>query len=231
MFAALPPIHSILRAEDLQARRVLHHGKGRGGGFSLTELLVVFGVLALLSGGIALALRGDSGKSLRVGRDLVASQLNAARTTAILNNSPAVLLIETAPEAASTKQRLAIAREVASANGTVALERVTPFVRLPQGIHVVLGGEVPFSTKDSRNIPPEIINYAGSDWAVYRFSSTGACEENTGARVILAGGVAGNGSWTRPNKSLVQGIFLTRLGETLLFEDPAHINESFGGQP
>lgn len=200
-------------------------------GFSLLELLVVIAIIAVLAGGLALGLRGSSGSSLKAARNLVAAQLNTARTSAILNNAPALLLIDRSADDTNGQRRMAVVREATSGNGSVTLERVGPFVRLPQGTFIVLDGEVPSSTGDSKNQPPGTTNFSGSEWAFYKFSSTGACDDNAGARIVIAGGVFSGGAWTRPNKSLVQGIFLTRLGEALFFEDPEHIRNSFGGSP
>jgi general secretion pathway protein H len=200
-------------------------------GFSLIELLVVIAILAVLAGGLAFGLRGNSGSSLKSATNLVAAQLNSARTSAILNNAPALLLIDKSPNETNGGRRLAVVRQTTDGNGTVTWERTGPFVRLPQGTFVVLDSESPFSTKESGTTPPATTNFSGSDWAYYKFSSTGACDENAGARIVVAGGVFSGGAWTRPNKSLIQGLFLTRLGEAVFFEDPRQINNSFGGAP
>jgi len=200
-------------------------------GFSLLELLVVIAIIAILAGGLSLGLRGNSGSSLKVATNLVAAQINSARTSAILNNAPALLLIDKSQSEQNGNRRMGVLRQMTDTNGTVTWERAGPYVRLPQGTFVVLDAEAPFSTKASGNTPPDTTNFDGTQWALYKFSSTGACDENAGARVVLAGGVFSGNAWTRPNKSLIRGLFLTRLGEAVFFEDPDQINSTFGGTP
>jgi len=200
---------------------------GLSSGFSLIELLVVIAIIAALAGGLAFGLRGNSGSALKAATNLVAAQLNSARTSAILNNAPALLLIDKSSNETNGGRRLAVIRQVTDGNGTVAWERAGPYVRLPQGTFVVLDSESPFSTKESGTALPATTNFGGTDWAYYKFSSTGACDENAGARIVVAGGVFSGNAWTRPNKSLIQGLFLTRLGEAVFFEDPEQIGKSF----
>jgi prepilin-type N-terminal cleavage/methylation domain-containing protein len=200
-------------------------------GFSLIELLVVIAIIAILAGGLSLGLRGSSGSALKSATNLVAAQINSARTSAILNNAPALLLIDKSSNEANGSRRMGVVRQITDTNGTLTWERTGPYVRLPQGTFVVFDAETPFSTKKSENTPPDTTNFDGSQWALYKFSSTGACDENAGARILIAGGVYSGNAWTRPNKSMLQGLFLTRLGEAVFFEDPDQINSSFGGTP
>ena len=206
-------------------------GHRLSGAFSLLELLVVIAIIAILAGGLALGLRGTSGSALKAATNLVASQLNSARTSAILNNAPALLLVDKSTNEQNGNRRMAIVRQTTDTNGNLAWERSGPYVRLPQGTFFVLDAEIPFSTKASGNTPPDTTNFDGAQWALYKFSSTGACDDNAGARVVIAGGHFSGTGWVRPNKSLIRGLFLTRLGEAVFFEDPAQINSSFGGTP
>jgi len=196
-------------------------------GFSLIELLVVIAIIAVLAGGLAFGLRGNSGSSLKAATNLVAAQLNSARTSAILNNAPALLLVDKSANEANGNRRMAVVRQITDTNGNIAWERTGPYVRLPQGTFIVLDGATPHSTKASGDAAPDATNFDGGQWAFYKFSSTGACDENAGARIIISSGQFSGTSWVRPNESLIQGLFLTRLGEAVFFEDPAHINSSF----
>lgn len=195
------------------------------GAFSLLELLIVIAIIAILAGGLALGLRGNSGSALKAARNLVAVQLNSARTSAILNNAPALLLIDKSTNEQNANRRMAVVRW--TTNDT--WERTGPYVRLPQGTFIPLDGAIPHSTRASGSTPPDTTNFDGGQWALYKFSSTGACDENAGARIVIAGGHFSGTEWVRPNESLIQGLFLTRLGEAVFFEDPEHINASFGG--
>ncbi|MEI8311213.1 MAG: prepilin-type N-terminal cleavage/methylation domain-containing protein, partial [Verrucomicrobiota bacterium] len=145
------------------------HERNISRAFSLLELLVVIAIVAILAGGLALGLRGNNGSALKAATNLVASQLNSARTSAILNNAPALLLIDKSQNEQNGNRRMAVVRQTTDTNGNLAWERSGPYVRLPQGTFVVLGAETPFSTKASGNTPPDTTNFDGIQWALYKF--------------------------------------------------------------
>jgi len=204
----------------------------QAGGFSLTELLVVIAIIVILAGGLASGLRGTAGSSLKAATNLVVVQLNSARTSAILNNVPALMLIDHSTNEQNANRRMTIVTQSTDASsGNVTWVRTSPYVRLPQGTFVVLDGVVPCSTKASGNTSPDTITFDGVPWSLYKFSSTGSCEDNAGARIVIAGGRFSAGTWVRPNASLIQALFLTRVGEAVFFQDPAQINSSFSSAP
>lgn len=200
--------------------------------FTLIELLVVIAIIGLLAGVFVVGMRDKGSSALRNATDIVALQLNAARMRAIFNNGVTRMLIEKSDAEQTGNRRMGIvSQSINATTGEVTWERISPWVTLPQGTYIVQDEEIPHSTKTSGATAPDTDffdgKFDGKTWAYYEFSSTGACDTNAGARIIIAAGRYVGNQWTRPNKSLIQGLFLTRLGNTVYFESPTHINNSF----
>lgn len=196
----------------------------RPGGFSLVELLTVIAVIGLLAGISALALRDQSGGALRSSVNVMISQLQAARTAAVLHNAPVRLLVENSNEEETGLRRMLLVRRV----GTNDWEQTGPAVRLPKQVFFYAGEETPHSTRASGNTPPGTMTFDGRDHFYYEFNSTGASERNAGARIVLANGVfVPSQGWRKKDDEQIQGLFLRRIGETSLFEDPEHLRQSF----
>ena len=190
--------------------------------FSLIELLVVIAIIALLGGAMTVGIGKSGGPAGQSAANGIYAQLQAARTTAVMKNTPARLLIETTPESAAKTQRMIV---VTSTNAA-QWEAASPWTRLPQGTFVLLEGDQPRSTKGgtaNKDAVPETLTWNGRNFAFYEFSPTGACEANAAARIVIGAGHHTGTGWVQQNKSLIYGIFLTRLGEPVFFEDPDHI--------
>lgn len=193
--------------------------------FSLIELLVVIAIIAILGGAMTVGIGKSGGPAGQSAANEIYAQLQAARTAAVMKNTPARLLIEKTPESANKTQRMIV---VTSTNATT-WEAASPWTRLPQGTFVLLEGlegDQPRSTKGgaaNRDAVPDTLAFKGRDFAYYEFSPTGACEANAAARIVIGAGHHTGTDWVQQNKSLIYGLFLTRLGEPVFFEDPDHI--------
>ncbi len=198
-------------------------GRIRTAGFSLIELLVVIAIIALLGGALTIGIGKSGGPAGQSAANQIYSQLQAARTTAVMKNTPARLLIEKTPESAAKTQRMIA---VIDPDNDGQWEAASPWVRLPQSTFVLLEGDQPRSTKGgaaNQNAAPDTMTFNGRDFAYYEFSTTGACEANAAARIVIGAGHHTGTDWVQQNKSLIYGLFLTRLGEPVFFEDPEHI--------
>ncbi len=68
-------------------------GGVRRGGFSLLELVIVLSLIALLGAGLGIVLRTGGGAPMRAGETMLARMAQAARTQAVLLQTPARLII------------------------------------------------------------------------------------------------------------------------------------------
>ena len=218
------PLHKPFRPA-LQSACATNFGRSKpaqADAFSLTELLVVIAIIAILGSAMAVGIGKSGGPSGQSAANEIYAQLQAARTAAVMRNTPARLLIEKAPETSSKTQRMIV---VTSTNAN-QWEAASPWTRLPQGTYVRLEGDPPLSTKggsSNKDAMPETLTFKGRDFVFYEFSATGACEANAAARIVIGAGHHTGTEWVQQNKSLIYGLFLTRLGEPVFFEGPDHI--------
>lgn len=99
--------------------------------FTLIELLVVIGLIALLAGGVGIAMRGNNPTAtLRSAQGLLSSALAAGRGQAALTQSNAELLVE----ADNIADESFLRRIIVVVNGNT---QVGPDIMLPQGAYVV----------------------------------------------------------------------------------------------
>ncbi len=108
--------------------------------FSLVELLVVIGIIALIAGGVGLALNDSGGNALATGQTTLAALVNTARAQAAVNQTNARVLIYGARPPAGDAEKflrlLQVVREILPI-GSNRWEAVGPPVYLPQGVYLV----------------------------------------------------------------------------------------------
>jgi prepilin-type N-terminal cleavage/methylation domain-containing protein len=108
--------------------------------FSLVELLVVIGIIALIAGGFGLALNDSGGNALASGQTTLAALVNTARAQAAVNQTNARVLIYGARPPAGDAEKflrlLQVVREILPI-GSNRWEPVGPPVSLPQGVYLV----------------------------------------------------------------------------------------------
>jgi prepilin-type N-terminal cleavage/methylation domain-containing protein len=104
-------------------------------GFTIIELLVVIGLIAVLAGGIGLALgKGDRGTSLQTAQATLSSALSGARAQSALTQSNAAIFVNADPASDNFLREFRIAVDTTgSGNWQV---RGDPIL-LPSGIYLV----------------------------------------------------------------------------------------------
>jgi prepilin-type N-terminal cleavage/methylation domain-containing protein len=107
--------------------------------FTLLELLVVVGLVAVLAGGLSMALKDTGGNSLATGQTTLATMVGTARAQAAVNQTEARLLIYgTRPPAGDPDKFLRLMQVVrAEPQGSQTWIPVGGAVALPRGIYVI----------------------------------------------------------------------------------------------
>lgn len=111
--------------------------KNRSSGFTLIELLTVIGVIALVVGGVSMALfrGGDRGVALQSAQSTITSLLTGVRGQAALNQTNAMLVVDGDPASDGFLRTFRIA--VASSAGANRWNFVGPTTTLPNDIYLV----------------------------------------------------------------------------------------------
>jgi hypothetical protein len=128
-------------------------------------LLVVIGLIALLAGGIGLALgKGDRGTSLRNAQATIASLLSGARAQAALNQAKAAIFVNAKPTSDNFLREFRIAVETSPNNWRVTGDPIL----LPRGLYLV-------PAKGAFTSPGQVQfngTWEGGSWSLYPSSST-----------------------------------------------------------
>lgn len=204
-------------------------------GFSLLELLVVVGVIALLAAMMVSGLQGRDGPKLRAAQEALITQVQAARNTAVARNAPCRLLVNAGDSPDNGRRRLALAVKSRTPGSTKWEVLGTP-AKLPDGTALLVAdGETPATTQGGSSSAPQTmpgseLDAADSmkhpDWYYFEFDPSGTCEDNAGA-ILVVGIVRHDGTnWIRKTPDLIRGIMVRRAGQASAFSNPEHIREA-----
>ncbi len=204
-------------------------------GFSLLELLVVVAVIALLAGLAASGLQGRDGSKLRTAQEVLISQVQAARNTALARNTACRLLVDAGTDQENGRRRLALA--VKSQSDPTKWEVLGVPIKLPDGTALLVAdGATPASTQGGTSDAPQTLSgsaligadsLVSTDWYFLEFDPSGTCEANAGA-ILVVGSVRHDGSaWIRKTPDLIRGVMVRRAGQASAFVNPDHIREAY----
>lgn len=212
-------------------------------GFTLIELLVVIGIIAVLAGGIGVALRdGNPDSAVRSAQGVVNSVLSSARGQAALKQGYAKIIVQADKD---KDNFLRLIRVVTSPDNLTSSTwtQVGPDVILPTGVYVVPNGTVagvtPAGTGRRSTFfgPPAAVSGitdVSSSWlsSVYVINSLGmlvatssnVAVTNPGNIVLGPGHGSGPAGVALDNYEALRGVVVSRYGIANLVNDAA----SFG---
>lgn len=205
-------------------------------GFSLLELLVVVCVIALLAAMMSSGLQGRDGSKLNAAQEILISQVQAARNTAVARNATCRLLVDAGTTPDNGRRRLALAVKSQTPGSTNWEVLGTP-AKLPDGTALLVAdGETPATTQGGSASAPQIMpgsdldaanSLKQSNWYYFEFDPSGTCEDSAGA-ILVVGVVQHDGTnWIRKTPDLIRGIMVRRAGQASAFSDPDHIREAY----
>lgn len=210
--------------------------------FTLIELLVVIGLIALLAGGIGLAMRdGSPSSTLRASQNTLVGLLSAARGQAALTQADAMLIINASPGESAMRELQVVVRV-----GTNTWRPVGTPVTLPKGVYIIppkaMGGvqfasgwpadlksagfitsEPPVSAADD---PEEVTSsdttYDPFEDQVYlKFQLFSPLGTTTGSGTLLVGvgNSSGPGAVTLDKPEAVRGVKVSRYGVPIIINE------------
>jgi len=215
----------------------------RRGGVTLTELLVVVGLIAVLATFVGISLGGREGVGLSSGQRIAASMFRSAKSVAVMRQTEARVIIYADDE--DDKKRLRFMGIVyhADTNDDGTPDDWLPAnngIYLPEGIYYLpaSGDQPAYLLEDSQvggtfrrsdsvgsgtyNFPAE--SGPGETFFEYEFNPNGTTQ-NSGDSVVLAAGelqssAGGTGTdIVLTNPFQVSGFILRKLGNVTLFTD------------
>ena len=209
-------------------------------GFTLIELLVVIGLIALMAGGIGVALRSggsDSGVALQSSQSIITSLLSAARGQAALNGRAAAVMVMATDSDADTYLRVCA---IAVRNEADTEWRLTgSLITLPRGIYflppvapsgaLVDTGNSFASTVRSSALSPvtqQIVGQTG-DWYHLKYTPTGTVSPSGGYFVLSVAspqppGVTPSIKFTNSNN--VRGVSVSKYGIAIQMNESSSFN-------
>lgn len=128
-------MRAFLRLHETRAPRA-----ARARAFTLIELLVVVAIIALVAGGLGLAISDTAGSGLASGQTALASMVNTARTQAAVNQATTRLMIYATRPPSGDKEKYLRLMQVFRSEPPESTSNFVPVgqpIVLPRGIYVV----------------------------------------------------------------------------------------------
>ena len=213
----------------------------RSSAFTLIELLVVIGLIALLAGGMGVAMKNKNpGSGLRSAQSILVSLLSATRGQAALNQNNAMILVQANPDQPNFLRSVKVVVETSS--GTDIWQEMGGEVVLPEGIYVVppidslTGADVDTKNKPARlsefvtSTPGAINGITGTYFQSMKLTSLGGVTSGgniqvMGKRMLVAAGTPTSANTVKiDNTSVIRGFVVSKYGVATLINDTATLD-------
>lgn len=196
----------------------------RRGAFSLTELLVVMAVIALMAGTGLTAFRGSPNNDVKAASALIGSMAAEARNLAILKRTPTRVVVDTAYDGSQPDnylRRVTVAY-LNNSSGTPEWVQASRWQRLP--------GNAYFNPTYSNPPGDDMsISFGGqgapaTGYSYYEFSPNGLATQAAGgskpAQALVSHGTVNGGTFVdRSDKGSLYGFALFRMGRPQFFQN------------
>jgi prepilin-type N-terminal cleavage/methylation domain-containing protein len=178
-------------------------------GFSLIELLVVIGIIAIMAAAGAMALGGGGGKSLGGSAAVASSVFTLARTEAIMRRVPVRVIVDadnTSQKPENFLRRMAV---IYSTNSGTNWDAASKWTMLPgdASFHTVK------STKQSMTYGGLPGAFGAKTFYYYQFEPNG--QMNPASQFVVSPSVGGT--------DRLYGFKIHRMGKMTFFDSPADI--------
>lgn len=228
------------------------------GAFTLIEILVVLGIIALMASGITMLSMRDSSHGIDSARHSMMTAFYMARTTAVSKRAPTMVIINKGSDITLRLRQVGVIYRVERNNAYIGWAALDDGFVMPEGVFFVppesdfssfvkLGkdvkeNEIYYSTfndiysgsnsiisiKEFPSKNPQPISTGSGDWYCYQFSPEGL-SMNPGALITLAAGRQNNaGTFTIDNPMRQLAFVVRKLGHTIPFAGYDEMEEVFG---
>jgi len=203
--------------------------------FTLIELMVVIGLIAVLAAGIGLAMRESNPTAgLRGGQNVLVGLLSSARGQAALNQTEAMIIVDATDSKEDFFLR-SLQVVVKAGAGPDTWRPVGAPVLLPQGIYIVppanfasvtFGGTKSdgFDSSTPASISPADSTYdelSGRKYLRFRKFLPLGTTSGTGRIIVTVGRRAGESTISLDNPKAVRGVTVSRYGVPTLINEAA----------
>jgi len=202
--------------------------------FTLIELMVVIGLIAVLAGGVGIAMKDNNpGSALKAAQSTLVSMLSSARGQAALNQCDAMIVVQSSHDQGDNFLR-SVKIVIESTPGTWV--EVGSEVLLPQGIYVVPPvypfADVSFPAEYAgaagrlsgfvQTAPIQLngVNYVTS----LHFTSLGGITGTSNRMLVAAGKPTSATTVTLDNTGAVRGFTVSNYGVATLINDTSTLN-------
>ena len=214
-------------------------------GFTLIELMVVIGLIAVLAGGVGIAMKDKNpGSGLKAAQSTLVSLLSSARGQSALNQVDAMILVQADPAKDNFLRLVKVVVKTDSGATTTTYQEVGSEVVLPEGVYVVPPSSsttgVTLKSSSGNRLSQFVVNStvsgatlglaSGTYFESMHLTALGGVSKDTGGgstqvavtggrMLVTAGTQTGANAWTLFNDRAIRGFSVSKYGVATLIND------------